>query len=57
MRTKNSFINIAVSCTSYLVIMIGSFVTRQIFFFFLGLEIVGIECAFLNIISALSIVE
>ena len=57
MRTKNSFINIAVSCTSYLVIMIGSFVTRQIFATTLGLEIVGIECAFLNIISALSIVE
>ena len=57
MRTKNSVINILVSCFSYGVIMVGSFVTRQIFANVLGLEIVGIEGAFLNVVSALAIVE
>ena len=57
MRTKNSFINIAVGFMSYAIIMIGAFVTRKVFANTLGLEIVGIECAFLNIISALSVVE
>ena len=57
MRTKNSVINILVSCFSYGIIMVGSFVTRQIFANVLGLEIVGIEGAFLNVVSALAIVE
>ena len=57
MRTKNSVINIAVSCFSYGIIMVGSFITRQIFANILGLEIVGIEGAFLNVVSALAIVE
>ena len=57
MRTKNSVINITVSCLSYVLIMIGSFVTRQLFSSTLGLEIVGIEGPFLNIVSALAIVE
>lgn len=57
MRTKNSLINIAVSCISYAIIMIGSFVTRQLFAKTLGLELVGIEGAFLNVVNALAIVE
>ncbi len=57
MRTKNSLINIFVSCLSYGIIMVGSFVTRQLFARILGLEIVGIEGAFLNVVSALAIVE
>ncbi|MGN1041641.1 MAG: lipopolysaccharide biosynthesis protein [Acutalibacteraceae bacterium] len=57
MRTKNSMINILVSCFSYGIIMIGSFATRQIFANTLGLEIVGIEGGFLNVVSVLAIVE
>lgn len=57
MRTKNSMINIAVSCLSYGIIMVGSFVTRQIFASTLGLELVGIEGGFLNVVSVLAIVE
>ncbi len=57
MRTKNSLINIAVSFLSYGIILIGSFVTRQLFVSILGLEMVGIEGTFLNVVSALAIVE
>ncbi len=57
MRTKNSIRNILVSFLSYLIILIGSFVTRKIFANVLGLKIVGIEGMFLNVVSALSIVE
>lgn len=57
MRTKNSFVNIVVSCLSYGIIMVGSFVTRKFFADILGLEIVGIEGAFLNVVAALAIVE
>ena len=57
MRTKKSMINIIVSVISYAIVMIGSFLTRKIFTSVLGLEIVGIEGSFLNIVSALAIVE
>ena len=57
MRTKNSIRNIIVSCVSYGIIMIGSFITRRMFAQILGLELVGIEGAFLNVVSALAIVE
>ena len=57
MRTKNSVINIIVSVLSYAIIMVSSFVTRKIFANVLGLEIVGIEGAFLNVVSVLAIVE
>ncbi len=57
MRTKKSMINIIVSVISYAIVMIGSFVTRKIFTSVLGLEVVGIEGSFLNIVSALAIVE
>ncbi len=57
MRTKNSIINIGVSCTSYVFIMIGSFITRSLFSSILGLEIIGIEGTYQNIVSALAIVE
>ena len=57
MRTRNSFINIIVSFLSYGIIMVSSFVTRQIFAGVLGLEIVGIESGFLNVVSMLAIVE
>ena len=57
MRTRNSFINIIVSFLSYGIIMVSSFVTRRIFASVLGLEIVGIESGFLNVVSMLAIVE
>lgn len=57
MRTRNSIRNIIVSCISYGIIMIGSFITRRMFAQILGLELVGIEGAFLNVVSALAIVE
>ena len=57
MRTRNSMINIIVSFISYGIIMVGSFVTKKFFVNVLGLEIVGIEGAFLNVVSALAIAE
>lgn len=57
MRTKNSMINIIISCVSYGIIMVSSFVTRKIFADILGLEMVGIEGTFLNVVNALAIVE
>ena len=57
MRTKNSIRNILVSFLSYLIILIGSFITRKIFVNVLGLKIIGIEGMFLNVVSALSIIE
>ncbi len=57
MRTKNSLINIVVSCLSYAIIMVGSFVTKRLFVSTLGFEVLGIETAFLNVVSALAIVE
>lgn len=57
MRTENSIRNIIVSCISYGILFVGSFVTRKIFAKALGLEYVGIDGAFTSIISALAIVE
>ncbi|MBQ3092662.1 MAG: hypothetical protein IJC57_00110 [Clostridia bacterium] len=57
MRTKNSIRNILVSFLSYFIILIGSFITRKIFVNVLGLKIIGIEGMFLNVVSALSIIE
>ncbi len=57
MRTKNSVRNIMVSCISYGIIFIGSFVTRKLFASILGLELVGVDGAFSNVVSALAIVE
>ncbi len=57
MRTENSIRNIIVSCISYGILFVGSFVTRKIFATALGLEYVGIDGAFTSVISALAIVE
>ena len=57
MRTKQSFINILVNCFSYLLILLGSFITRGIFSRVLGLDTVGIDGVFLNVVSMLGIVE
>lgn len=57
MRTQNSFRNIIVSFMSYGIIFVGSFVSRKIFAQILGLEYVGIDGLFTNVVSALAIVE
>ncbi|MDO4503813.1 MAG: hypothetical protein Q4B84_01525, partial [Clostridia bacterium] len=57
MRTKNSFINIAVSFMSYAIIMVGSFVVRKILSQGSGLEIVGLTETFTDVISGISIIE
>lgn len=57
MRTENSIKNIIVSCISYGILFVGSFVTRKIFATVLGLEYVGIDGTFTSVISALAIVE
>lgn len=56
-RTAKSLINAGVSCSSYLVLMVSTFVTRAIFKRVLGLDYSGVETVFLNIITMLSIVE
>ena len=57
MRSKNSFVNILVSCFSYVFLMLNSFLTRAVFSRQLGLSIAGIEGMFLNVVSMLGIVE
>lgn len=57
MRTKQSVINIVVSCTSYLILMLCTFITRGVFSRVLGLDYAGVESTFLNLVSMLAIVE
>lgn len=57
MRTKNSAINILVSCTSYLMLMISTFVVRGFFSDALGGAILGVDKLFVDIVSMLAIVE
>jgi hypothetical protein len=57
MRTKNSIINVLTNCSSYFILIITSFFIRRIFASIFGLEFVGIDGAFLNVVSILSIVE
>ena len=57
MRTKNSIINIAVSCSSYIFLMANAFITRYFVVRHLGDIVVGIDGVFLNIISMLAIAE
>ncbi len=57
MRTKNSLINIAISCLSYGIIMVGAFMTRRFLANILGFELLGVETTFLNAVAALAIVE
>ena len=57
MRTKQSVIYIIVSCTSYLILMLCTFITRGVFSRVLGLDYAGVESTFLNLVSMLAIVE
>lgn len=56
-RTKNSVINILTNCSCYLFLIITSFFIRRAFSQVFGLELVGVDGAFLNTISILSVVE
>ena len=57
MRTKKSLINIAISCGSYLICMVSTFIIRGMFSSIIGEEYAGVESAFLNAISMLAVVE
>ncbi len=57
MRTKKSLINVAISCGSYLICMISTFIIRGAFSDIIGTEYAGVESTFLNAISMLAVVE
>lgn len=57
MRTKKSLINIAISCGSYLICMVSTFIIRGMFSNLIGKDYAGVESAFLNAISMLAVVE
>ncbi len=57
MRTKKSLINVAISCSSYLICMIGTFIIRGMFNRILGEDYAGIESTFLNAVAMLAVVE
>ena len=57
MRTKKSLINVAISCGSYLLCMVSTFIIRGMFSSIIGAEYAGVESAFLNAISMLAVVE
>ena len=57
MRTKKSLINVVISCGSYLICMVSTFIIRGMFSRLIGEEYAGIESAFLNAISMLAVVE
>lgn len=57
MRTKKSLVNIVISCGSYLICMVSTFIIRGMFSRLVGEDYAGIESAFLNAISMLAVVE
>ncbi len=57
MRTKKSLINVAISCGSYLLCMVSTFIIRGMFSHLIGEEYAGVESTFLNAISMLAVVE
>lgn len=57
MRLKNAIINAFVGIMSYVILMISNFITRAFFVKILGLELVGIESLFKQIISMLAVAE
>lgn len=57
MRLKNAIINATLGIMSYIVLMISNFITRAFFVRILGLELVGIESLFKQIISMLAVAE
>ncbi|WP_282937460.1 hypothetical protein [Paenibacillus sp. RC67] len=57
MRTKNSIINISVGLGNQLIITLLSFFSRTIFIHTLGLEYLGVNGLFTNILAMLSLAE
>lgn len=57
MRTKKSFVNVAISCGSYLICMVSTFIIRGMFSNLIGETYAGVESTFLNAISMLAVVE
>lgn len=57
MRSKNSFINIVISCTSYLILTLSAFLVRSVFSRVLGGLILGLDKQFTDAVSMLAIVE
>lgn len=57
MRTKNSLKNIGASLLGQLVSLVFTFINRRIFVLVLGLEILGVNGLFSNVISILSLAE
>lgn len=57
MRSKKSFINVLISCTSYIILTLSAFVLRGVFNGKLGFVIVGLDKQFTDAVSMLAIVE
>ncbi|UQZ85692.1 Polysaccharide biosynthesis protein [Paenibacillus konkukensis] len=57
MRTKNSIINISVGLGNQLIITLLSFFSRTVFIHTLGLDYLGVNGLFTNILSMLSLAE
>ncbi|WJH32308.1 hypothetical protein N6H14_18015 [Paenibacillus sp. CC-CFT747] len=57
MRTKNSLINITAGLGNQLVITVLSFLTRTLFINILGIEYLGVNGLFTNILAMLSLAE
>lgn len=56
-RTKNSIINIVVSFLYQFVFVVLSFVARKIFIDILGIELLGVNGLFTNILTVFSLAE
>lgn len=57
MRTKNSIINISFGIGSQILSMLVNFISRTIFIYFLGVNYLGVNGLFSNILSMLSLAE
>lgn len=57
MRTKNSIINISVGISNQLIITFLSFFSRTVFIHTLGVDYLGINGLFTNILAMLSLAE
>ncbi|BED91971.1 MAG: oligosaccharide flippase family protein [Candidatus Improbicoccus pseudotrichonymphae] len=57
MRTKKIFVNVAVNFIGYFVFIVTTFFLRKKMHYMLGLEAMGLDAVFSNIVSVLSITE
>jgi O-antigen/teichoic acid export membrane protein len=56
-RSKKALINATAGIVSYAVLLISNFITRAVFVRILGLDMVGVESLFKNLITMLSLAE